>query len=366
MEKPKSSAEKTTAAGAPPAKTAELEITPKLPPLFRRVDWLAFAVTLLFVFLGYYLTLAPEMTLEDSGELAVGSFYAGIPHPPGYPVWTLYTYLWTLLPFGNVAWRVGLGCAVSGAMASALLALVVSRGSSMIIESIDDLKALSRRWEGAICLVSGFVAGTLVGFNGYMWSQSVIVEVYPLSVVSLMLVVVCLLRWTYAPHQYRYLYWAFFSYGICFNNHQSLLVIAMGMEVLIWLADPKVGRELFFWNVVIWALGLLAHPSLLITNFSVMVIYNGIGIASLVGWIWLVIKTKMRAIEFGRDLTMLATFGCAAAVLGGITHYVPFLKEPKWQVIFAMFGIAAAAALVVLARMTWSFSKAWLVVLGCG
>ncbi|HEU5123729.1 MAG TPA: DUF2723 domain-containing protein [Verrucomicrobiae bacterium] len=366
MEKPKLTADKTTVAGAPPAKTTEAEITPKLPPLFRKVDWLAFAVTLLFVFVGYYLTLAPEMTLEDSGELAVGSFYAGIPHPPGYPVWTLYTYLWTLLPFGNVAWRVGLGCAVSGAMASALLALVVSRGSSMIIESIDDLKALSRRWEGAICLVSGFVAGTLVGFNGYMWSQSVIVEVYPLSVVSLMLVIVCLLRWTYAPHQYRYLYWAFFSYGICFNNHQSLLVIAMGMEVLIWLADPKVGRELFFWNTVIWALGLLAQPSLLVTNTSVMVIYNIIGISSLAGWIWLVIKTKMRAIEFGRDMTMLVTFGCGAAVLGGITHYVPALNSAGVQVIFAMLGIAAAAALVVLAKMTWSFSKAWLVVLACG
>ena len=38
------------------------------------------------VWLGYYLTLAPEVTLEDSGELATGSFYAGIPHSPGYPV----------------------------------------------------------------------------------------------------------------------------------------------------------------------------------------------------------------------------------------------------------------------------------------
>ena len=27
----------------------------------------------------------PGPRLEDSGELAVGSFYAGVPHPPGYP-----------------------------------------------------------------------------------------------------------------------------------------------------------------------------------------------------------------------------------------------------------------------------------------
>ena len=65
-------------------------------------------ITFTFVFIAYYLTIAPEMTLEDSGELATGSFYAGIPHPPGYPVWTIFTDLGRLMPIGNVAWRVAL------------------------------------------------------------------------------------------------------------------------------------------------------------------------------------------------------------------------------------------------------------------
>ena len=83
------------------------------------------------------------VTLEDSGELATGSFYAGIPHPPGYPVWTIYTWLWTvLLPIKNIAWRVALAEATGGAIASGLLALLVSRGSSLLIEGIEDLKAM--------------------------------------------------------------------------------------------------------------------------------------------------------------------------------------------------------------------------------
>ena len=86
-----------------------------------------FLVTFAAVWIGYYLTLAPELTLEDSGELAAGSFYAGIPHPPGYPVWTIYTWLWTvLLPFKNMAWRVALGEATGGALAAGLLGLLVS------------------------------------------------------------------------------------------------------------------------------------------------------------------------------------------------------------------------------------------------
>src|SRR5689334_16644710 len=102
MEKPKTTNGKDPVANATSGGKTIPPAPGKVPPLFRKIDWLTFALTFLAVFIGYYLTLAPEMTLEDSGELAVGSFYAGIPHPPGYPVWTLFTYLWAkLIPVGN-------------------------------------------------------------------------------------------------------------------------------------------------------------------------------------------------------------------------------------------------------------------------
>jgi phage shock protein PspC (stress-responsive transcriptional regulator) len=148
-------------------------------PLYRRIDWITCGVATLVMFVAYFLTLAPDVTLEDAGELAVASDYAGVPHPPGYPVWTLYTWVFTwLFPFSNIAWRVGLSSAVAAAAASGLLGLIVSRGSSMIIEGIGDLKSIERRWENRLCFVSGFVAALLLGFNGFMWSQTVIVEVY--------------------------------------------------------------------------------------------------------------------------------------------------------------------------------------------
>src|SRR5881409_282071 len=241
--------------GPPKAPTAVL---PAPAPLFRRVDWLTFLVTFGIVWLGYYLTMAPELTLEDSGELATGSFYAGIPHPPGYPVWTIYTWLWTvLLPIKSIAWRVALGEATCGALAAGLLGLLVSRGSSLLMEGIEELKEMTGRWENAICMVSGFVAGTLLGFNGFMWSQSVIVEVYAFSVASLMVVLLCLLRWIYAPHQRRYLYFAMFFHGICFTNHQTLIVAAMGIEVAIAAANFRLGRNLWLGNSIIYLAGLI-------------------------------------------------------------------------------------------------------------
>ncbi len=121
-----------------------------------------------------------------------------------------------------------------------------------MIEGVAELKSIERRWENALCMVAGMAAGMLLGFNGFMWSQAVIVEVYTLSVLSLTGVLCCLLRWIHAPHQRRYLYLAFFWFGICFNNHQSLLVVAMGIEVAVIVAQPKLGRELVFWNVIIY------------------------------------------------------------------------------------------------------------------
>jgi tetratricopeptide (TPR) repeat protein len=270
---------------------------PKPPPLFRPIDWLVFGVVTVLLLVAYSLTRAPNMTLQDSGEECVASMYGGVPHPPGYPIWTIVTYLFTkLVPYSNIAWRVSLVSSLAAAFASGMIALMVSRGSSMFLEGIQEFKNIDRSVEKGICFVSGFVAGLLIGFNGFLWSQAVIVEVYPLSTLSLTGVMICLLRWVYAPHQHRYLFLSWFLYGVCFNNHQSLLVIAVSMEVVVALAQPKLGRDLFLGNVIIWILGLIGAGmgivSTLRDNGPLLTFYNCIGVGSLVCFLWLSIKTR--------------------------------------------------------------------------
>ena len=278
----------------------------KLPPLFRPIDWLAFAITFIASFLGYLYTIAPDLTLQDSGELAVGSMYAGVPHPPGYPVWTIYTWIFTkIIPFGNIAWRVGISSAFAGALSCGLLTLIVSRGSSMFIESIAEFKNMVRSVENAICLVSGVVAGLLMAFNAFMWSQSIIVEVYSLSMLSLIGGVVCLLHWTYKPHEYRYLYFSWFLCGISFNNHQSLFVITVAMEVLMVAVQPRIGRAMMLGNSLFYILGMIAVSrggiSLMQGNGPIVFIFNLVGIASLAAWVWLSARTKPSAADLLRD-----------------------------------------------------------------
>src|SRR4051812_315428 len=285
-------------AGAPPAiGSAKTAAPARVPRLFQRWDWIAFWATTIIVFLGYFYTLAPDVTLEDSGELATASFYAGVPHPPGYPVWTVYTWLFTVLfPFHNVAWRVALSSAVAGAFSAGVLALLVARGSSMLMEGIAELKNVDPKWQHYINLIAGLAAGALTGFNGFMWSQAVIVEVYTFSVLSLMGVLCFLLRWVYAPQQRKYLYLAAFTFGICLNNHQTLIVATMGIEVLILAADPVLGRNLLILNSAAYFVGLIAKSKGIITSFDanpvLFGIFNVVGIASALGAAYLAAKTR--------------------------------------------------------------------------
>ena len=310
---PKARGPATAASGAASKPPAEPPPSTTLVPLFRRIDWITFGLTTLFVFLAYFYTLAPDLTLEDSGELAVGSYYAGVPHPPGYPIWTIFSWLFTvLLPFHNIAWRVAVSSAVSGALGCGLLALLVSRGSSMMIEGIAELKGIEQRSENLICLVAGFVGGCLLAFNGFFWSQAVIVEVYCFGVLSLMGVLCALMRWLYAPNQLRYLYLGSFLFGICLNNHQTLVVAAMGIEVAVLAVNSRVGRNLFIFNSLVYFLGLYGKSQGLLTTFDanlpLFVVYNVIGIGSVYVALWYSLKTerhtklKLTLIHLGGNL----------------------------------------------------------------
>jgi tetratricopeptide (TPR) repeat protein len=282
----------------------------RVPPLFRKIDWLALIITFAVIWTVYFLTLAPEQTLEDSGELCTGAFYAGIPHPPGYPFWTIYAWLWTkLLLVGNVAWRVEVGEATAAALACGLVAFMVSRGSSMLMEGIEELRNIAGKWENIICVVSGTVAGLLLGLGGVMWSESVVINrISPFGVPWMMIVLLCLLRWIYAPHQRGYLYCGMFFFGICLTIHQTLLCAAVGIEVAVAATQLRLGRDLFLANSIVYVLVLIANSThftnMLDTAPMVLILYHTVGLASIATWIWLGFKTKGLGTEWKAVLLM--------------------------------------------------------------
>ncbi|HAL91836.1 MAG TPA: hypothetical protein DCM68_02270 [Verrucomicrobia bacterium] len=218
---------------------------------FRRIDWWAFWVVLLATFAVYFFTLAPTLTLEDSGELAVASDYLGVPHPPGYPIWTLVTWFFqwvfhwvTYNGHPNPAWSVGLSSAAAGAGACALLALLVCRSGADILRSIPALTdKIGFRTENLLCLVAGISGGLLLAFSPVLWSQSVIVEVYSLNAFFQMLILLLIYMWMCRPKNDTLLFLAAFLFGLGLTNHQTLLFLGLALALAVAMKDTNLFRD---------------------------------------------------------------------------------------------------------------------------
>src|SRR5437764_4290914 len=91
----------------------------------------------------YVRTLAPSVLPGDYAEFQMCAAVLGVPHPTGYPLYVLLGKLFTLLPAGDVAYRVNLSSAVYMAGAAGLTYATAAR-------LIGSLGARAWWWAGAV------------------------------------------------------------------------------------------------------------------------------------------------------------------------------------------------------------------------
>ncbi len=307
-------------------------------PFYQKPDWLAFSAAALATLLVYFFTLAPNLTPEDSGELATASMYAGVPHAPGYPLWTIYTWLFTVLvPTGSIAWRVGLSSAVAAALSCGLVALMISRGSRLLL-SPSGFAGLESSTRNAIGVVAGFAGGAIFGFTGPMWSQAVIVEVYTLSTFTFVAVLALMMRWFFAPERNGPLYAAGLLFGLCLANHQTLLLAAVGLEVIILLRRREIGRDFFLFNTLVYLAGLLwmSRNEVADTQHSKLLmfgLFNLIGVGGMLLALWHLLPAQgapsvsglLLAGAFALSALLIAF--CWSAFVGPLSQALPSSHE---------------------------------------
>jgi hypothetical protein len=115
----------------------------------------------------YCLTLAPDLTWAnhsgDGPELITAAMTLGVPHPPGYPTYTLLGYLFGQLPLVTIAFRFNLFSAVGMAVAAGFTAVTA-----------EQFLKLSHKKLVAIA------TGLTLGLTPLAWSQATVAEVYGL------------------------------------------------------------------------------------------------------------------------------------------------------------------------------------------
>jgi hypothetical protein len=213
----------------------------------QRADWAAFGLTAACALVVYIFTLAPEVTLEWSGIRSTAAWYGGVADPSGYPLWTLYAWVFGhLLPFGTIAWRMALSSAVAGAFACGAIALLISSGGGRILDGMGGFQRLPENQEAWLRIACGLVAGMAIGLHRVFWSMSVIVETQSLSLALFSLVLCLLLVWAYSPNNDGLLYAAVFLYALDLNVDQYLAISAPGLILVVLFRNPQLGRDFCF------------------------------------------------------------------------------------------------------------------------
>ena len=288
-------------------------------------DKTAFLVASLVAFAGYWYTLAPSVTLEDSGGFLTAAHNLGVPHPPGYPVWTMLSWVWQrIIPFGSIAWRVNLLSAFLGALAVGFVALLISKSGRVMasrcgfLQRIQDEAVVPR-----IILASAVSASLLLAFSPVMWSQSVITEVYTLNAFFLMVTLVLLYRWSFETERRGRLYLAAFLWGVSLTNHQTLVFLTVAFPTFVWFADRKLGRSVLapiLWVIVLGVVKMIVTPGSLIHQgaFSAAwVLAHGAGAGV---WLFLLWREGPELMPLWRQA--IATY--AAVILGlALYAYLP-------------------------------------------
>src|SRR5213080_4081685 len=187
-----------------PAPKADTQINARTIS-FSRAELFCAGIVLLVALLLYGWTLAPTVTLTDSGELIVVARGLGIAHPPGVPLWIILAHLASLMPFGNIAVRINFSSALFAALACAMLTLTVAELTitASYLATSKRRKKVGQQSKTAeesgpsrlLFAVPAVGAGLLMAFSRTLWSYATITEVYALNTLLILVFFFLMLRW---------------------------------------------------------------------------------------------------------------------------------------------------------------------------
>lgn len=166
----------------------------------------------------YSLTLAPTVYNLDSAELTTAAATGGLTRATGYPLYLLTGRLWSLLPLGDVGFRMNLLSAVCGALTIALADRILRRLGV---------------GPGAALAALGLLATA-----PFFWALSLIAEVYTLHTALMAAITLLLLRWRDHPSPLRLAQLALLG-GLSMGHHLATALLVPGCAAFVLGTAPR-------------------------------------------------------------------------------------------------------------------------------
>ncbi len=179
----------------------------------------------------------------DSEEFQHVAYTLGIAHSTGYPLYLILGKIFaTLVPIGNIAYRMNVLSAILTALATMFVYL--------------NARLLTKRDFAAIA------ATALFATNAAVWRQAGVASVGPLNLLLLSALVYALLLWRARPStplrsaQGAPLTLAAFIFGLGLAHHRTILFLAPAIAIFVLLGDPGIIRRPREWARALFWLAL--------------------------------------------------------------------------------------------------------------
>lgn len=215
-----------------------------------KIDYLFAFLSFLATMIIYLLTLAPDLSAGDNGELATAVYFLGVGHAPGYPFYTIMCKLFTYIPINSIAWRTNLFSATCGALAVAFLYLILAK-----------LFGQNRNQKGfsPIIQIPAFFGAFALALTDNMWAQVGIAKVYTLNILQIVTMLLVLVCWVESIFEHnkdevayygsRYLMAFGFLYGVAFANHHVILGFAFAPLAAVAVVLFLVHKHRYIENI---------------------------------------------------------------------------------------------------------------------
>ena len=200
-------------------------------------------VVFLIALLLYLKTMAPTVSFWDCGEFIACSYILGVPHPPGAPLYILLGRLFSLLPLGEVAWRITLMSALSSALGIwcvYLSAVALARRAlgGAALRPFGDGRDIS-------CMAGAALAALALAVSYTYWFNATEAEVYGYSILFTTLSIWLIFYWEGTQHGIgndRWLFLIAYLFGLGGGIHMLCLLTIPALLILAWYTDEKLRR----------------------------------------------------------------------------------------------------------------------------
>lgn len=192
----------------------------------------------IFIFFSaLYISTAPQTNVSyaDSDLMITIGHFAGVAHPPGYPLYMLLLYGITNLAIpGTVAFRAHI---LSALLHAATLVVIYLAIKNLIFYFLNkNLLNFLQKKKQFVSIFVAILSTASLGFSYLFWLYSSVAEKYPLNDLFAALIFYFVIKIHISKSETKTLLWFLLSvvFSLSLAHHHSVLMLTPGLALLAW------------------------------------------------------------------------------------------------------------------------------------